>query len=154
MLKTAAASIQILNEALGLAKTARERSQGSKDGDLKELILTLYDRILSLKESVMLVTDENNKLRHRVAELEQPSAKPEIRQVGAVLYYFVGDKGPFCQACYDGPGRKLTMLSPPEDWNGGVRRKCVLCKQYFREKPYDDGPAFASSSDPNGWMGR
>jgi hypothetical protein len=35
---------------------------------------------------------------------ERPS-EPEIRQVGAVNYYFVGDKGPYCQPCYDVKGK-------------------------------------------------
>ena len=78
----------------------------------------------------MLVTDENNQLRRRLAELVE-SAKPELRQVGAVNYYFVGETGPFCQKCYDGKG-KLTMLTPQEDWNGGKRRSCVLCGFYLR----------------------
>jgi len=143
MLGPAAAAVRILNDALGIVKAARERAQSSRDPDLKDLTLTLYDHVLSLKEAVMLVTDENNELRRKIAELEHPAAKPELRQVGVANFYFVGDVGPYCQACYDGSER-LTRLSPPESWNGGIRRKCVICKQYFYEKRDDDDePAFA-----------
>jgi hypothetical protein len=66
-----------------------------------------------------------------------PVEKPpelEIRQVGAVNYYFVGDKGPYCQPCYDDKGKRV-MLSPPQEWNGGIRRKCEVCNKYFYERP-------------------
>jgi hypothetical protein len=50
---TAAAALQILNNALGLSKSVRERLQSSKDSGLRELILNLYDTVLSLKESAL-----------------------------------------------------------------------------------------------------
>ena len=43
----------------------------------------------------------------------------------------------FCQACFDGKTGKLVALSPPEDWNRGVRRQCPVCKDYFYEKKMD-----------------
>lgn len=77
--------------------------------------------------------------------------EPEIRQVGAVNYYFVDEKGPYCQPCFDEKG-KLIVLTPQQQWSGGVRRKCEVCNKYFYEKPMDDGPAFAVASGPNDWM--
>lgn len=155
VLTTAAAALQILNNSLTVLKAVRERSQSSKDADLKGLILTLYDSVLSLKESVMLVTDENSELRRKIAELERPAARsePELKQVGDSNFYFVGDKGPYCQPCYDGKG-KLTILTPPEDWNGGVRRQCVLCGEHFYEKAMDNRPVrLGGRRGPQGWMG-
>ena len=155
-LSVAATAVQILNNALNVLKAVRERAQTSKDTDLKGLISTLYDSVLSLKESVMRLTDENAELRRRNAELEHPPEKrePELRPVGSANFYFDGNKGPCCQPCYDGK-KILTVLGQPQDWNGGVRRRCQVCKQYFYEKPMEDqGPAFGVVSDPNGWMGR
>jgi hypothetical protein len=152
MLTTAASSaaIQILNNALNLMKAVRERAQSSKDADLKGLILTLYDNVLSLKESVMLVTDENTELRRKIAQLEDAAKMraPKLRQVGAVNYYFDGDNGPYCQPCYDRE-RKLTVLTPLQPWGGGAKRTCVLCNADFFEKPMDDEPAFGVISGPN-----
>jgi hypothetical protein len=132
---------QILTSTLSLLNTVRERAQTSKDTDLKEHISRLYDGLLSLKESVGRLLDENSSLRLRIAQLEQPSEKrePELRQVGAANYYFDGNKGPCCQPCYDGKG-KLTVLTPPEPWNGGLRRQCVLCGEFFYEQPMESGP--------------
>ena len=134
----AAAATQILSNSLNALKIVRERAQSSKDNDLKGHISTLYDNLLSLKEAVMLVTQENEALKRKVAMLEHPPAKlePELRQVGAANFYFVGDKGPYCQPCYDGKG-KLTALTPPEPWSGGIRRECVLCHEHFYEQPID-----------------
>jgi hypothetical protein len=135
-LTAAAAASQILNNTLNALKAVRERAQSSKDADLKAHISTLYDSVLSLKEAVMLVTDENSELRGRIAQQEQRPPKPELRQVGSANFYFVDDNGPYCQPCYDGE-RKLTMLTQPENWSGGVRRRCVLCFGYFYEQPMD-----------------
>lgn len=132
----AVAATQILSNSLSALKIVRERAQASKDNDLKEHISTLYDSLLSLKEALLLVTQENDELKRRISLLEQPPQKqePELRQVGASNFYYVGDNGPFCQPCYDGKG-KLTALTPPEPWSGGVRRECVLCHEFFWEKP-------------------
>lgn len=137
----AAAAAQVLSSALSTLKSLRERAQASKDAGLKDQISNLYDDLLSLKEAMMRLTDGNSELRRRVEELQRPLPKrePELRQVGAANYYFDGDKGPCCQPCYDGKG-KLTVLTQPEDWNGGVRRQCTLCGEYFYEKPMDSTP--------------
>jgi hypothetical protein len=92
---------QLLSNTLAILKTVREQSKVSKDTELKGHISELYDSVLSLKEAVMLVNDENNQLRLKITQLEHPAEKPEIRQVGLTNHYFVGEKGPFCQPCYD-----------------------------------------------------
>ncbi len=137
----AAAAAQILSNTLTALNAVRERAKTSKDTNLKDHISTLYDNVLSLKEVVMRLTEENGELRRRITELERPPQKqePELRQVGSANYYYEGDKGPCCQPCYDGKG-KLTVLTPPERWSGGVRRQCTLCGEYFYEKPMDLSP--------------
>jgi hypothetical protein len=141
-LTAAAAATQILTAATKTLNSARERAQASKDAELKALINTLYDEMASLREAVLRVTGESDELQRRLAQQAERPPEPEIRQVGEVNFYFVGEKGPYCQPCYDGKG-KLVMLSPAHDWNGGVRRQCVLCKGNFYERPMDFGPGFA-----------
>lgn len=142
---TVAAANQTLSNALAALNAVRERAKSSKDSDLKNHVSSLYDSMLDLKEVLLRVMDENATQARRIAELEQPAAKPELRQVGATNYYFVGNVGPYCQACYDvGPERRLIRLSPQQTYNGGIRRQCVVCKQYFKETSDDDDePAFA-----------
>lgn len=133
---------QVLSNTLAVLKTVREQAKESKDATLKSHISDLYDSVLSLKEAVMIVTDENDELKRQIAELQKRSEKPapEIRQVGAVHYYFVGEEGPYCQPCYDVDPKKgrLVRLSPPEPWSGGQRRHCLVCNAIFQETK---GPA-------------
>src|SRR5713226_5120364 len=125
MLTTAVAAAQIISKATTALNAARERAKGSKDTDLKIHINTLYDEFLNLKELLIRLTDENSEQRHKIAELEKPVAKPELRQVGTANYYFVGDVGPYCQACYDvSPERRLVRLTQQQAYNGGIRRQC------------------------------
>jgi hypothetical protein len=144
-LTVAAAAMQILNNALGVIKAARERAKGSKDNELKEAISAQYDELLSLKEVLMRLTDENNELRRTIDQLETAQReKPEPRRVGSAVYYYVGEKGPHCQVCFNGKPEKLVLLPEAHEWNGGVRRTCALCKTHFYEKPMDRfAPGFA-----------
>jgi len=123
---------QVLSSTLTALKTVREQAQLSKDAELKNRISALYDNVLELKEALMMVNDENKQLRLRVAELEKPSDSPEIRQVGLTQYYFKGEKGPFCQPCYDRTN-KLVPLMPPNYYAGGLGRKCEVCNKVFFE---------------------
>ena len=106
----------------------------------KELGATLQSTSSYLKgvSAVKLLADSTP---HGTATAKPP--EPEIRQVGAVNYYFVGEKGPYCQPCYDEKG-KLIFLTPQQEWNGGIRRKCEVCNKFFYEKPMTDfqGPIF------------
>jgi hypothetical protein len=136
MTSTTTIAAQILSNTLAVMKTVREQAKESKDVSLKEHISDLYDSVLSLKEAVMLVTDENNELKRKIEQLQNAEKqKPELRQVGVVNYYFVGDKGPYCQACYDNPKvNRLVAMSPPENWNGGIRRYCPVHGDHVYEK--------------------
>jgi hypothetical protein len=130
-LTAAAAATSLLNNALGLLKSAREQAKGSKDTSLKDTVNSLFDAILDLKEAVLFVSEENSLLR---AALESKTEKPRIKQIGQAIYYFVGDDGPFCQPCYDDK-KKLVIVPPAEPWSGGMRRDCLVCHNTFWEKP-------------------
>jgi len=133
--------ISVASFALSLIKTAseqlnklRERAQATKDLEIKEHVGNLYDTINAIKEAFSRLADENRELKRKLEEQQFARvAVPKIKQVGDTNYYFVGDEGPYCQPCYDDK-RKLVRLSPPEDWNRGVRRQCLVCNNYFYEK--------------------
>jgi hypothetical protein len=148
-LTTAAAAATILNNALGLLKSAREQAKGSNDIDLKETISSLFDVVLDLKQAMILVIEENDKLR---AEREQ---KPTRKQVGEAIYYFVGDDGPFCQPCYDDKTKLVALTAPESLSGGGVRRQCLVCQHYFYEKRQANNLVVASGRGGSGtsWMG-
>lgn len=156
LVNLATAASQILSNTMNAVKIVRERAQSSKDNDLKGHLSTLYDNLLSLQEALMLLTEGKRRTEAEDCGTRPPFARvgPELRQVGSCNFYFVGEKGPYCQACYDGKG-KLTALSPPEHWSGGIRRRCVLCSGFFYEQPMDLRPIITGGGrgGPQGWMG-
>lgn len=137
---TAATAAQTLNNALAILKQLRERSLSSKDNDLKNRISELWDAVLSMKEAVMRVSEENTALRARLDELTQPP-KFELRQVGAVYYYFKPQgQIPYCRYCYDTASKEF-VLEPAFDSIGGRLRKCIVCNKAFYETtkpPFDN----------------
>jgi hypothetical protein len=132
-LSAAAAATQILSNAFKALDSLREQAKGSKDTALKENISKLYDALLDLKAVVIRVEDENGELRRRIAQQANSEGKPEIRTVGLVNYYFVGDAGPYCQPCYD-RDKRLVMLGAQQEYFGGTGRKCEVCDKVFFEK--------------------
>jgi hypothetical protein len=153
----AALSLQLLSKTTEALNALRERSQRTKDIDIKDQINTLYDNVLGLKEVVSRLLDENKELHNRLEKQQHASAKPNIRQVGDTNYYFVdGDEKPYCQPCYDGnqKAKRLVALLPPENWRGGIRRQCPVCDTYFDEKKVGHPTVrrLAGGRGPQGWM--
>jgi hypothetical protein len=135
-LTSIAAATQIFANAMKALDSLREQAKGSKDVALKERVSSLYDALLNLKAAVLRVADENAELKRvNSALLEKP--KPEIRQFGLANYYFVDDKGPFCQPCYDRL-EKLVPLAPRDNYAGGLGRKCEVCNKVFFENHGDE----------------
>jgi len=129
-LETAAAALEILSGAWKALERVRERAQTTIDIELKASIGKLYDDFNALRSIVVRLTDENAELLQSITE-----AKPEIRQVGEVnYYYYLGETGPYCQKCYDKDG-KLVALGPRlENYAGGPGRKCQICGTVFHEQ--------------------
>src|ERR1700686_1255999 len=139
--------LALANLALSLlAKTTdglnalRERSQRSKDLDIKDQISTLYDNILALKEVVSRLLDESKHLQRQLAEQQHPPEQPTRKQVGETIYYYKGDEGPFCQPCYD-TKHSLVALQPQKQtkW-GSIMRTCLVCNHTFYEKEVTEPP--------------
>jgi hypothetical protein len=135
---TVSTAVQLLLSARKALNDAREHAATSKDTQMRLLINTAYDQMAELKEAVARVVSENEKLTEKIAELQgQREAKPEIRQVGAVNYYFVRKAGPYCQPCHDASKEhRLIPLQPLESLpSGGERRTCLVCRHTFYETP-------------------
>lgn len=136
-------ALSLLDKTTQALSALRERAQRSKDIDIKDQINTLYDSVLSLKEVISRLLDENKGLRRQLEEQQHPPEEPKIRQVGETNYYYKGDDGPFCQPCYDADpkAKRLVALSPQQttQW-GSIRRDCLVCHQTFYEKKVD-GPS-------------
>jgi|SRR5580704_12504646 regulator of replication initiation timing len=137
--------LSLASTAIGLLKSTsealsalRERAQRTKDLDIKDQINTMYDNVLSLKEVVSRLLDENKDLRQQLEQQQHPPVKPKIKQVGQTKYYFKDDEGPFCQPCYDvnPKAERLAVLSPQKRHElGGIYRDCSVCNKRFYESP-------------------
>jgi len=80
------------------------------------------------------------------------SVKPEQRQVGDTVYYFVGEQGPYCQLCFHNK-RQLILLSPTREFFGGLGRRCGVCGETFFEKVRkQEHVQVRGSGGPNSWM--
>jgi len=142
----------LLANAMKALDSLREQAKGSKDTALKENISNLYDNLLDLKAAVIRVEEENSELRRALAQQAERPPEPQPREVGNAIYYFVGDKGPYCQPCYD-VNHRLALLSPQAEYAGGRGRKCEACKTVFFETV--GSPArlqFGGRGGPDDWM--
>jgi hypothetical protein len=131
-LTSISAATTILGNAMKLLDSVREQAKGSKDLALKETISNLYNDLLDLKAAHLRIEEENVELRRQIAQAADKPPAPQIRQVGAVHYYYVNEEGPYCQPCYDDKS-KLVRVTPPEPWSGGQRTHCPICHAYFQE---------------------
>lgn len=130
----AALSLQILTKTTDALNALRERSQRTKDTDIKDQINTLYDNVLGLKEVVSRLLDENKELKRQLEAQQHPPEEPKIRQVGQTNYYFKGDGGPFCQPCYVKNGKLVELLPQERSEFGAVSRDCPVCQTTFYEE--------------------
>ena len=151
-------AITILSKTTEALTGLRERAQRSKDLDIKDLINTLYDHNLQLKDVVSRLLDENRALKKQLEEQQHPPKLPERKQVGEANYYYLdnGDgsfDGPYCQPCYDDK-KKLVALTPQQQDEDGIYRRCLVCKQTFYEKRaiWSADERFSGGGGPNGWM--
>lgn len=125
-LTSVVAALEIVGKVSKALDSLRERAKTSKNADLKEDISKLWDDFLDLKVIISRITDENAELKLEITQSTGKPPKPEIRQVGATNHYYVDEKGPYCQPCYDGDTRLVTLMSR-QDFAGGIGRKCPVC---------------------------
>ena len=119
-------------QALENVRSILEIAQKFGDLELKRRIVDLEDQVAELARE-----------RRRLEELsEEQRRQLEIRAKTSFknpYWYEDGDEVPLCPKCYESSGYKLRihLTHPPEPWNGGMRRHCATCGEYF----YDEGVA-------------
>jgi hypothetical protein len=146
-------ALSLLGKTTDALNALRERSQRTKDPDIKDQINTMYDNVLQLKEVISRLLDENKDIKRQLEEQRHPPEKPQLRQVGEANYYYKGEEGPFCQPCYDDKA-KFVALSPQKQMpSGSVTRLCLVCGHLFYEVKVEPSPAPQRYAGPHGWMG-
>jgi RNase P subunit RPR2 len=127
---TAVAASQIISEALKALNAVREHAKTSKDSDLKEHISTLYDNLLSVKEAVLRLTEENTDLKRQIEEKQSVR-----RDSSSGLIYKGNDPAPLCPKCYQ-TENKSVHLDPAyrSQGTGWVSRFCRACGETYYER--------------------
>ena len=94
-------------------------------------------RIVNLEDQVFELTRERRGLVDRNEELERELVIRTKTSFRNPYWYEDGNDVPLCPKCYESSGYKLRiyLTHPAEDWNGGKRRHCKNCGQFF----YDEG---------------
>jgi hypothetical protein len=116
---------QLVGSLVASAKNARDLAKDSSNSDLKAAISDLYDDLLSVKERVLDLDEENRKLR---AQLEQKDEVVGPFNPHGYFYKKTDDakEKPLCPRCFQTQPSKVVFLSPPLDGSFGWR-KCVVC---------------------------
>ncbi len=126
---------QLVGSLVATAKNVRDLVKDSSNSDLKSAISDLYDDILSVKERVLDLDEENRKLR---AQLEQ---KDDVVGPFDPYGYFYkktdeAKEKPLCPKCLQSQPSNVVFMPPPIDGTAGWRT-CVVCG-FSKFEPHPD----------------
>ena len=116
---------QLLSSTLSALNNVRDLARDSSDRELKEKINETYDGLLSLKQRMLAMDDENRELRAKLAQKE--SVVGPVRPFGYI--YRTEDSShqyPLCPQCFQKEGA-ISYLTAPRLLAGGPRRECNSC---------------------------
>lgn len=135
---------------MGIIDNARELADLIKKiGDAE-----LYSKIVDLKSQVVTLAGRNYEVEAELRDANAKLAQREQLKYREPYCWADGDDVPFCPTCWEN-GEKAIHLTPPQEWNGGLRRQCRACQQFIYEKPMR--PISSFRRQPYGgsqsWMG-
>jgi hypothetical protein len=119
-------------QAVDNVRSIVQLAQKFGDVELKRRIVDLEDQVSELARE-----------RRRLEELsDEQQRQLEVRAETSFknpYWYEQGQDVPLCPKCYETSGGKVRrhLTHPAESVNGGSRRHCDTCSQYF----YDEGVA-------------
>jgi len=132
VLPTAALTVtQLVGGLVASAKTARELAKDASNHELKAAISDLYDDLLSVKERVLDLDEENRNLKAQIAR------KAEVLEpLDPHGYFFFKDRpdAPLCPNCWQAQSTRAVYLSPLQGTNGRYR-ECLQCNWIHYESP-------------------
>jgi hypothetical protein len=130
----------LVNNALNVFKNARELAQDTSDPELNMKISEAYDALLSIKDRVLDLDDENRRLK---AELAAKAAYVGPDPPHGYFYAATDEtkQHPLCPTCYQSNPSRIGFLDNPQQWSRGIRRVCKLCSTSIYEVPMDSLPA-------------
>ena len=134
----------IAANAVAALKNARELATTTGNSELREQLRLASDDLLTLREKLLDVVEENRSLRTQLEE-----RRKVVGPVAPFGYFYMADDSnhehPLCSKCYQ-DGDKLGFMTPQEEHNYGLRRKCRNCGHTVWEREMDLGRASRESS--------
>jgi hypothetical protein len=124
----------LASSALNSLKQARDLAKNVADNDLKQQIGEAYDALLSLREHLLNLDEENRTLKAQLAA--------KAAYVGPIAphgYYFAANDAeshqhPLCPICFQSQPQKIAYMTDAQDFAGGVGRECKVCNKVIFEK--------------------
>lgn len=126
----------VIGSVLSSLKNARDLAKDTTNSELRSEISDAYDALLDLKSRLFEMDEEIRQLKTELAK------RGEIEGPRAPFGYFYrkGDhEHPLCPKCYQSSELKVSFLTPPNPWNGGIRRDCRICGLTVWEKEMELG---------------
>jgi hypothetical protein len=100
-----------------------------------------------LKMTLPALLTRLENVKNKRAPLEKAGDKLKPRPFGAATYYArEGEDIPYCPTCYGAKGHEIP-LPAGEDWEGGFRRRCPACRNFFYERPMSRAESFKPRSN-------
>jgi len=132
LLSGAALAKQTLDNVRSLVQLTQKFGDVEFKRRIVDLVVDLEDQVAELARERRLLAEENEELKR---ELEARAATVFRNP----YWYEEGQEVPLCPKCYESSGYKLRvhLTHPAEQWNGGRRRHCANCSEFF----YDEGVA-------------
>ena len=128
---------EIIAGVLSALKNARELARDTSNSELKDQISDAQDGLLSLKERLLEIHDENRQLKAELAK--RTAIEGPVPPFG--YFYKDGDRdNPLCPKCYQSKERCESYMGPLIPWNRGSRRNCRNCGHSIYEQEMDLSP--------------
>jgi len=128
--------------------TARDAYDLAKKG----MTIELQEKIMELREQALALQEDNQRLRVRVAELEQKLTTDNSMDFRKPFYFRAADEDPFCPVCWEKDKTAIHLKGPSgnAEWHS-----CPVCKWVHAMKPELDRPSvgFVSRRRDRGFTG-
>jgi len=120
----------LAKQALDNVHSIVQLTQKFGDVELKRRIVDLEDQVSELARERRILAEDNEELKKALEARAKTSFKNPY-------WYEEGNDVPLCPKCYESSEYKLRiyLTHPAEPSNGGNRRHCKNCDQFF----YDEG---------------
>lgn len=116
--------------ALDVITAAKELANAVK----KYNDVPLMNQVFELQSALLELQQEKMELRKALDAAESKlRARDKIEKRGQ-LFYKRDDPEPICPVCWQRDER-IVYLPQSQEWNGGIRRDCRVCKEVIWEVP-------------------